>query len=55
MFMQNFNKLCAAVHALSYSHTKKNKTQLKTILPSVPQAVITTGVIDCFGRVLQST
>jgi len=37
MFVQNFIKLRAAVHQLSWSHRKK--TQLKTILPSLPRAV----------------
>jgi len=43
MFVQNFIKLSAAAHELSCPQRNKKKlaTILKTILPSVPRALVT--------------
>jgi len=46
MFVENFNKLSAAVHELT--EEKNFATTLKTILPSLPLAAITPTTVSYF-------
>ena len=58
MFVQNSSKLSAAIHELSSQRNKKNlATMLKTILPSLPRAVIRpiTGTLKSSGLQVTTT